>query len=89
MVIVSSSWLNFMSYNIVQVLDCKGLRCPLPMVELKKAIKKLTTGDVLQVEATDPGSRRDFESWSRKTGHTLLSAEEKDNVFVYIIRKED
>jgi tRNA 2-thiouridine synthesizing protein A len=42
---------------------------------------------VLEVQATDPGSRRDFEAWCRKTGNTLLSVSEEGGVFTYVVRK--
>jgi len=76
-------------YEISQNLDCKGMRCPLPVVELRKAIKNLSTGDILKIEATDQGSKRDFESWCRKTGNSLLESSEINGVFTYIIRKEE
>ena len=76
-------------YKITQNLDCRGMRCPLPVVELRKAIKKLVKGDIIKVDATDPGSKRDFESWCRKTGNSLLESNEIDGVFSYTIRKEE
>ena len=70
-------------------LDARGLRCPLPVVELRKAIKNLSAGDIIKIEATDPGSKRDFESWCRKTGNSFLESSEIDGVFTYVIRKEE
>ena len=68
-------------------LDAKGLRCPIPVVELRKAIKNLSSGEIIIVEATDPGSQRDFEAWCRKTGNSLLESNEIDGVFTYVIKK--
>ncbi|MEM3525826.1 MAG: sulfurtransferase TusA family protein [Candidatus Jordarchaeaceae archaeon] len=70
-----------------RVLDCRGLKCPLPIVKTKKEIDEMKSGEVLKVLATDPGSKRDFESWCKKTGNKLLEGYESDGVFTYIIRK--
>ena len=41
-------------------LDVKGLNCPLPILRTKKALAEMETGQVLRVQATDPGSRQGF-----------------------------
>lgn len=71
-----------------QVLDVKGLRCPMPVVRAKKAIDELAPGQVLRVEATDPGSMADFQAWARSTGHELLSVEQVGGTYIYLIRKK-
>jgi tRNA 2-thiouridine synthesizing protein A len=69
------------------VLDTKGLRCPLPVLRARKAMKSVAPGGVLEVLATDPGSVKDFKAFCQTTGDTLLAAEESDGVFVFRIRK--
>ena len=54
-------------------LDARGLNCPLPILRTKKALTELASGQVLKVMATDPGSVKDFQAFSKQTGHTLLS----------------
>lgn len=71
-----------------EVLDCKGLLCPLPVYRASQAMRRLPAGKVLQVECTDPGSMPDFRAFARQQGHTLLSAEERDGVYVFHLRKE-
>ena len=56
-----------------QELDATGLNCPLPILRAKKALTELSSGQVLQIVATDPGSVKDFEAFSRQTGHALPS----------------
>jgi TusA-related sulfurtransferase len=56
-----------------QALDCKGLNCPMPIVEISKAVRKLASGDVLEVSATDLAFRLDVEAWARRSGHILES----------------
>ncbi len=68
-------------------LDTKGLRCPMPIMKAAKAIKEMKAGQVLRVQATDPGSRKDFEGWAKNGGHTILSVKEKDGVYTYTIMK--
>lgn len=69
-------------------LDVKGLNCPLPILRTKKTLAEMTTGQVLRVVATDPGSVKDFQAFSRQTGNELLSHEEKDKVFEYLIKRK-
>lgn len=57
-------------------LDARGLKCPLPILKAKKALADMASGDVLRVQATDPGSVRDFSAFSRQTGNELLGHEE-------------
>jgi len=71
------------------VLNCKGLLCPLPVYKTAQAIRKLSAGQVLRVECTDPGSMPDFQAFARQHGHTLLSAEDRDGVQTFYIRKEE
>ena len=69
------------------VLDTKGLRCPLPVLRARKAMKSLAAGDVLEVHATDPESVKDFKAFCETTGDTLVAANEAAGVFIFQIRK--
>jgi len=69
------------------VLDTKGLRCPLPVLRARKAMKSLEPGGILEVHATDPGSVKDFKAFCETTGDALLLADESAGVFVFQIRK--
>lgn len=57
-------------------LDCTGMNCPMPIVEMSKAVKQMSSGDLLEVTATDLAFKLDVEAWSRKTGHELESFEQ-------------
>ncbi len=70
-----------------QVLDAKGLNCPLPILRAKKALKSMEGGQVLEVISTDPGSVADFGAFCRTTGNELLEQKEADGIFTYLIRK--
>jgi tRNA 2-thiouridine synthesizing protein A len=75
-----------MEQSIDRVLDTKGLNCPLPVLKLKKAMKQVPPGGILQVLATDPGAVADFEAFCRQTGNQLLDAKTEGDVFVFLIR---
>jgi tRNA 2-thiouridine synthesizing protein A len=68
-------------------LDAKGLNCPLPILKAKKAIGGIEVGDILQIEATDPGAVKDFQAFCRSTGHELVDQSEADGVLLFQIRR--
>ena len=70
-----------------QELDASGLNCPLPILRAKKAIAALEPGQTLRIIATDPGSVKDFEAFSRQTGNELLESGEQDGKFVFMMKK--
>lgn len=70
-----------------ETLDTKGMNCPMPILKAKKSIKKLSSGDTLEVYSTDPGSVRDFASFCKATGNDLLESDEEAGVYRYLIRK--
>ena len=73
----------------VTLLDVKGLKCPMPLLKAKKALNGLDSGALLRVIATDPGSEKDFETFSAQSGHALLEFERQDDTFIYLLRKKD
>lgn len=71
-----------------QVLDCRGRRCPLPVIELAKHIGSVSPGDVLAVAADDPAARLDVPAWCRMRGHDYLGeTAAEDGVPVYSVRR--
>ncbi len=68
-------------------LDARGLSCPLPILRAKKALAELTSGQVLKIVATDPGSIRDFRAFAKQTGNELLAQEEVDELFVHFLKR--
>ena len=58
------------------VLDTKGLLCPAPVIKTSQAVKQIQLGQVLEVLATDPGSKPDLTAWSKMTGNELLGVDE-------------
>lgn len=70
-----------------EILDAKGLACPMPIVKTKKAINNLEAGFVLEVQATDKGSKADIKAWAESTGHQYLGTLEEGDVLKHYIRK--
>lgn len=70
-----------------QLLDVKGLNCPLPILRAKKALKDVPVGGTLQVLATDPGAVKDFEAFCRTTGNALVESKAEDKVFTFVIKR--
>ena len=68
-------------------LDTSGLSCPLPVLKAKKTLNDMASGQVLKIIATDPGSVKDMESFSRQTGHPLLSSTEEGKSFIFLLKK--
>ncbi len=75
-----------MSIQADEVLDCQGLSCPMPVLKLSKAMKKMESGKVLELQATDPGSKTDVPAWCTKMGHEILETVEEGGVYKFFIR---
>ncbi len=73
-----------------KLLDTKGLLCPAPVIKTSQAVKQIQVGEVLEVVATDPGSKPDLTSWARMTGNELISMSEDQGtpkVYTFHIRR--
>ena len=68
-------------------LDARGLNCPLPILRAKKALTDMVSGQVLRIVATDPGSVKDFQAFSKQTGNALLASETVDKEFIFFMKK--
>jgi rhodanese-related sulfurtransferase/TusA-related sulfurtransferase len=73
--------------RVNMTVDAKGLSCPMPIVKTKKAMNELQPGQVLEVQATDKGSKADIKAWAESTGHQYLGTIEEGNVLKHYIRK--
>jgi tRNA 2-thiouridine synthesizing protein A len=71
----------------VEVLDCSGLLCPLPVYLASRALLRLDPGVRLRVVCTDPGSLADFPALAAQGGHELISAHEAEGIQTFVLRK--
>lgn len=74
--------------NFDRELDARGLNCPLPILRAKKALGEMTSGQVLRIIATDPGSVKDFSAFAKQTGNELLSSAENNKEFEFYIKRK-
>ena len=74
-------------YNTDSHLDCSGLNCPLPVLKTKKAMDDLTSGQVLKMVSTDPGSVNDIAAWVKRTGNELLESIAEDGHLTFYLKK--
>lgn len=72
-----------------QVLDARGLNCPLPILKTKLALQRMENGQILHVMATDPHSVVDFKAYCARTGHELIELIETDEIMEFYIRRQD
>ena len=77
-----------MDYTADLTIDAKGQKCPMPVLLTSRGIKKLESGQIMVVEATDGGSRSDIPSWAKDTGNELLETSAVDDFFRFVIRKK-
>ena len=72
-----------------QILDTRGLSCPLPVLKARKRLKTLPDGSVLRILATDPKAPGDFVALCEATGHEIksISATDDGHTITLIARK--
>ena len=74
--------------DFIKDLDARGLNCPLPILKTKKALAEMSSGEVLRVQATDPGSVRDFQAFAKQTGNELVQQDKEGDVFIFFMKRK-
>ena len=74
--------------NFDKELDARGLNCPLPILRAKKALNDMSSGQVLKIVATDPGSVKAFQAFSKQTGNELLSHAQAQKEFTFFMKRK-
>ncbi len=69
------------------VLDLKGLLCPMPVVKIAGAIKKIEVGQIIEATATDPGVMADIPAWAKSTGNELVKMEREGKVITFWVKR--
>jgi len=75
--------------QVARVLDCKGLTCPEPILNIRLAINELKPGEIVEMQATDPGSIADMDSWSKRTGNQIVEQRQEDDVYIFYVEKKN
>lgn len=68
-------------------LDCLGLYCPMPIARTKEEIEKIEVGQVLKVEADDPGAEEDIIRWAKRAGQQVLKFEKSGSTMTFWIKR--
>jgi cysteine desulfurase len=71
----------------VITVDCVGRACPVPVIELAKAILTVEVGDVVEVLSDDPAARVDIAAWCRMREQEYVGEEPRDVGAAYRIRR--
>ena len=70
-------------------LDCRGLRCPLPIIKLGNAIDDVPVGGTVALVADDPAARPDTQAWCRMRGHDYVGEDvAEDGVARFLVRRQ-
>lgn len=73
--------------HIDKELDTRGLNCPLPILKAKKALAEMSSGQLLRVVSTDPGSTRDFMAFAKQTGNELVEQQAEGGDFTHVLKR--
>ncbi|MBB1313255.1 MULTISPECIES: sulfurtransferase TusA [Aliivibrio] len=73
--------------NATHILEAEGLRCPEPVMMVRKTIRQMADGDTLLIKADDPSTTRDIPSFCRFMDHELIAEDTETLPFRFLIRK--
>lgn len=76
------------SVTIGRSIDARGTACPGPLLEAKKHIGSLASGDVMEILSADEGTKSDIPKWCGKQGHEYLGALEENGYFKVYMKKK-
>ncbi|ABO21888.1 sulfurtransferase TusA [Shewanella loihica] len=68
-------------------LDALGLRCPEPVMMVRKSVRKMNEGETLLIIADDPATTRDIPSFCEFMDHTLIASQTESTPYQYLIKK--
>lgn len=69
-----------------EILDCRRLLCPMPVIRVQEKILQMQPGDELEAVCSDPGALNDIPAWSRINGHEVIETRTEDDLYVVIVR---
>lgn len=73
--------------TVKKSVDARGTACPGPLLEAKKAIGTIDSGDIMEVLSADEGTKRDIPKWCNKQGHEYLGTIEESGYFIIYLKK--
>ena len=73
--------------TVIKSVDARGTACPGPLLEAKKAIGTIGSGDIMEILSADEGTKRDIPKWANKKGHEYLGTAEESGYFKIYLKK--
>jgi len=73
---------------VAKSVDARGTACPGPLLEAKKAIGSIVSGDIMEILSADEGTKQDIPKWCGKQGHEYLGAVEENGYFKVYMKKK-
>ncbi|MHA1649220.1 MAG: sulfurtransferase TusA family protein [Candidatus Helarchaeota archaeon] len=70
-----------------KTIDTVGLYCPVPLFRTREALESMQIGEILEIFADDPAAESDIQSFTKRTGHKLLTIEKDGDVLRFLIKK--
>ncbi|MCM8856484.1 MAG: sulfurtransferase TusA family protein [Candidatus Thiodiazotropha sp.] len=68
-----------------QIIDCRRLLCPMPVIRVQNAIELLPDGSLVEAICTDPGALNDIPAWSRINGHRVVETQTVDGEYIVVV----
>jgi len=78
---------ELINLTVNKSVDARGTACPGPLLEAKKAIGTLGSGEIMEVLSADEGTKRDIPKWANKKGHEYLGTVEESGFFKIYLKK--
>lgn len=75
--------------KIDKSIDCIGLFCPIPLLNTRSALNEMEAGQILEVFSDDPASDSDIKALINRTGQELISFEDDNGEFRFLIKKKN
>ncbi|MDR8525849.1 MULTISPECIES: sulfurtransferase TusA [Shewanella] len=79
--------MNDLFNNAQHQLDALGLRCPEPVMMVRKSVRRMNDGETLLIIADDPATTRDIPSFCEFMDHTLVASQTESTPYQYLIKK--
>lgn len=76
------------SVEVAKSVDARGTACPGPLLEAKKAIGTIKSGDVMEILSAEEGTKQDIPKWCKKQGHEFLGSTEENGYFKVYMKKK-
>lgn len=72
----------------MEIVDARGLHCPMPLLKARKALATKQAGECIEVLATDPGAEADFQAYCEHSGHRLVHVKHVDDVLSIVVERQ-